>query len=238
MSYPNTQLTYYKNVLVHYIKNGVYIPFLQLALFYLTNDLFLSSIIAIKLYPANYYCVFYHHYKYRNLPKWVGILKQFVRFTDTGNIVSFLYFFYPEFFPLAFNIHFFITFGFWGCVLFLNMRDLDDRYHPEIMTKYATLWSIHNHIVPFALFVREFFIHPELCTYSLFSLNNLLHSYKWLYGWFIFIYLPWRIMTHDCVYSVLSYDTSIKTLVELLLFIHTLFIFSNINGFLLQEIIC
>ena len=231
-------ITNYKNTMIHYIKNGVYIPFLHVALIYFTNDLFLSSIIAAKLYPANYYCFFYNHYQYANLPKWVGILKQFVRFTDTGYIASFIYFFYPEFFPLAFNIHFFITFGFWGSVFFFNMRDLDDRYHPEIMTKYATLWSIHNHIVPFALFVREFFIHPELCTYSLFSINNLFQSYQWLYSWLIFIYMPWRIITGDCVYSMLSYDTSIKKLLELILFMHCLFIVSNISGGLIQQTIC
>ena len=237
MSYANT-LTDYKNLFVHFIKNGVYIPFLHVALFYLTNNLFLSSIISIKLYPANYYFIFYKYYQYANFPKWIGMLKQFVRFTDTGHIASFIYFFYPEFFPLAFNIHFFITFGFWGSVFFFNMRDLDDRYSPEIMTKYATLWSAHNHIVPFTLFVREFFIHPELCNYSLFSANNLLHSYQWLYGWIIFIYIPWRMITGDCVYSVLSFDTPIKKFVKLILFVHTLFIFSNMTGSLLQQTIC
>ena len=228
----------YGHTLIHYIKNGLYIPFLHVALIYLTNNLFLSSIIASKLYPGNYYFVFYNHYQYRNFPKWVGILKQFVRFTDSGHIASFIYFFYPEFFPLAFNVHFFITFGFWGSAFFFNMRDLDDRYHPEIMTKFGTLWSAYNHLVPFLLFVREFFIHPELCSYSLFTLDNLFHSYQWLYTWIIFIYIPWRMITGDCVYSVLSYDTPMKNFVALLLFTHSLFIFSNMSGALLQYNIC
>lgn len=224
----------YKNNLVHYIKNGVYIPFLHVALYYLTNNLFLSTIIAAKLYPANYYFIFYNHYQYRNFPKWFGMLKQFVRFTDTGYIASFIYFFYPDFFPVAFNIHFVITFGFWGSIFFFNMRDLDDRYHAEIMTNYATLWSFHNHIFPFVLFVRELLIHPELCRYSLFNMNNLLYSYQWIYGWLFFIYMPWRMITGDCLYSMLSYHVPIKKLLAFILFIHSLFIAANMSGALLE----
>lgn len=227
-----------KNTLMYYIKNGVYIPFLHIALFYLTNDLFLSSIITSKLYPANYYYFFYKHYQYANFPKWVGILKQFVRFTDTGHIASFLYFFYPEFFGLAFNVHFVITFGYWCSIYFFNMKDLDDKYSPEIMTSFGSLWAAQNHILPFVLFVRELWIQPELCSHSLFSLNNLSHTYQWLYCWFIFIYIPWRSFTGDCVYSMLDNTMPVKKLSIFLVFIHSLFIAANISGALLQYAIC
>ena len=50
------------------IKNGLYIPLIHAALFYYTNNLFLSCIIVFKLYTANYYYCF--HYQYVNLPKW------------------------------------------------------------------------------------------------------------------------------------------------------------------------
>ena len=45
-------------------------------------------------------------------------------------------------------------------------------------------------------------------------------------------------ITGDCVYSVLSYDTPMKNFVALLLFTHSLFIFSNMSGALLQYNIC
>jgi len=226
------------NTITYYIKNGFYIPFLHVALYFLTNNLFLSTIIASKIYPANYYCVFYDHFQYRSLPKWVGILKQFVRFTDTGHIASFIYLFYPEFFPLAFNIHFVITFGFWGSALFFNMRDLDYRYNPEINTTYITLWSCVNHIAPLILFVRELWIKPDVCSHAIFNINNLYYSYQWIYAWLFFIYMPWRMITGDCVYSMLSHNVTLKQIIIFLSFMHILFIAANMSGALLQYVHC
>jgi hypothetical protein len=226
------------NTFIHYIKNGVYIPFLYIPLYYSTNNLFLTNIIISKLYPANYYFFFNDYYYYKDLPKWFSLLKQFIRFTDTGHIASLIYFLYPDFFPLSFNIHFVITFGFWGSILFFNMIDLDERYSPEIMTNFATLWSFRNHIVPFILFVRELWIKPELCSQNMFNINNLYNSYLWLYSWFFLIYVPWRLLTGDCVYNMLSYDTSINKLLIFIVFIHNLFIIANLSGLLLQYIIC
>jgi len=227
------------NTLIYYVKNGLYIPFLHVALFYLTNNLFLSTIIATKLYPANYYISFYNHYQYRNLPKWVGTLKQFVRFTDTGHIASFIYFLYPEFFPIAFNIHFVITFGYWGSVLFFNMKDLDYRYSPEILINFAAIWSFNNNITPFVLFIREFWIQTDLCNNNnMFNMDNLFYSYKWIYCWLLFVYTPWRLITGDCVYTILSNNMSFKQIVTFILFLHNIFIAANITGALLQYIRC
>ena len=90
-----------------YIKNGCYVPIVYIGLWYLTNDFYLSTMIALKLHTMNYYFWFEHHYNF--LPSPYNFLKQFVRFTDSGVIASFIYYFYPAFFPIAHNVQFLVT---------------------------------------------------------------------------------------------------------------------------------
>ena len=96
---------------LHYFENGYYIPFIFVLIYFFQKDLFLATIISLKLFPANYY--YHFSYVYNYLPGNFNMLKQFVRYTDSGHLVSFLYYLFPNLICLAFNIHFVITFGYW-----------------------------------------------------------------------------------------------------------------------------
>jgi len=107
------------------IRDGFYIPVLNVFLYAALKDFYLTTIIIQKLYVINYYYNYEHLYHFVSHPyNWV---KQFIRFTDTGHLVSFLYYFYPQILPLAHNVHFMITYGYWFAKLFLGMKDDDDR---------------------------------------------------------------------------------------------------------------
>ena len=70
-----------------------------------------STIIIQKMYVINYY--YHYEHLYHFVPHPYNWIKQFIRFTDTGHIVSFLYYFNPKMLPLAHNVHFIITFAYW-----------------------------------------------------------------------------------------------------------------------------
>lgn len=225
--------------LIKYIKNGVYIPFLHILLFLYTQNVFLSSILIFKLYPANYFFWFYYLYPYEGFPKWLPYLKQFTRFTDTGHLASLVYFYYPSFFPIAYNIHFTITFGFWiGKLCFLS-QDRDARDGPDIIKPFMNYWSYCNHIFPLLLMIREFYNKDyELCSYDLFTKADLYYSYLWIYIWLCYIYMPWRFVTKDVMYSILAYETPTMKKVYFILFMHLLFYISNESGSLLRSMVC
>ena len=61
-----------------FLENGNYIPILSLFTYYITNDLFLSCILYLKLFPANFYYFFGDLYDY--LPEGYNFLIQFVKF--------------------------------------------------------------------------------------------------------------------------------------------------------------
>ena len=165
-------------------------------------------------------------------------MKQFTRFTDSGHLASLIYYFYPAFFPVAFNIHGLITIGYWGGIYFFNMKDQDDRNSSEIIKSFENMWIYSNHLSPLILFIRELWIQPELCSMDLFTIHDFYNSYYWLYCWFVFIYIPWRMITGDCIYSILSHETPIHKLSLFILFIHCIFIFLNMTGYTLHYIHC
>jgi hypothetical protein len=222
----------------YYIRNGLYIPFLHIYIYYITNNLFLSTIIALKIYSANYFYWFSHYYKYKNIPKKLYFLKQFVRFTDTGHIVSFIYFLNPKFYPIAYNIHFIITFGYWIGKLCFKIEDKDDLNISENIKIFENVWSYSNHLIPLILLVRELWIKPELCNYNIFIFKDLYFSYLWLYTWYYCIYTPWNLITKDYVYNVFSPKTPIKYKIYTILFMHILILISNKTGKVLQNIRC
>jgi hypothetical protein len=182
--------------------------------------------------------MFQSYYQYDNLPKWTGALKQFIRFTDTGHLASLIYFFYPAFFPVAFNVHGVITIGYWGGKILFNLKDVDDRISSDFFKKFENIWCYNNHLTPLLLFIRELWIQPELCSMNLFNNYDLYNSYLWLYSWFLFIYMPWRMITGDCTYSILSLETPIYKIEGFILFIHVLFLFLNMSGSALHYIHC
>lgn len=215
-----------------FIMNGMYVPFIHYFLYYFTNDVFLSTVISMKLYPANYFYWFEGSYNY--LPHPYNALKQFVRFTDSGHIASYIYYFNPDFLPIAYNVHFIITFGYWiGKVLF-DMKDSDCIENNNIIQWYERVWSCASHSVPYALFINEI-VSQNKC-YIYFTSSDLLYSYLWLYIWFGFIYLPWRFITNDPVYTILADETPLKQKIQFIATIHLLFVIANTTGYIIHNI--
>ena len=213
------------------VKNGLYIPPLHLCLHYITNDFFLSTIITQKLYVTNYYYHFEHLYDF--VPHPYNWIKQFVRFTDTGHIVSFLYYFEPRFLPLAHNVHFMITFGYWVSKLCLGMSDADDRHTEETILWFERSWVYANHGLVYALVLYKI-MTDTTCTIS-FSNTDLQYTYMWLYAWFIFIYIPWRYYTRDPVYSILNNHSSLKTKITIFIMMNSFVYLSNYIGYILSH---
>jgi len=231
---------YYSNMkskIILYLKNGFYIPFVFLLLSWLTQNFFLSTIIAVKLYPANHWYWFSESYSYNNIPKQYNWVKQFVRMTDTGHLISLLYFVDSSYLPLAHNVHFFITAGYWtGRALGSQDQDkLLEKPNSGIIRWHEIAWSSVSHGLPYLLFLREM-IRSEQC-FS-FDWNTLLVSYQWNYIWFLAVYMPWRIYTGDIVYSILDLNNGYEKAAKFFIFLHLVTLVSNSTGYLLTRVIC
>jgi hypothetical protein len=91
--------------------------------------------------------------------------------------------------------------------------------------------SYIHHIIPYILILllsREQMSDKKMiCTYE-YQQSSLLYSYLWLYCWFVFIYLPWRLYTKDCVYSILdSKQTPLHITGVFVIFIHCIVYLAN-----------
>jgi hypothetical protein len=215
------------NTILYVLKNGYYIPLLHAGLYMITDDHFLSTIIAMKAYPANYFYWFCDHYSYLSNHNWV---KQFIRYTDTGHIVSFLYYFYPEYLPLAFNVHYVITVAYWVGRIFIKMEDSDKLVISEIDPVFEETWSAMVHGVPLVLLTHRIINQTECVPFDYYSLKL---TYGWNYSWLFGVYIPWRLYTGDCVYNILSHKSPWKKIVGFFAFIHFLVLTGNITGYLL-----
>jgi hypothetical protein len=213
------------------IKNGYYIPFVHLGLYLASQEVFISTEIALKMYPANYFSWFGEHYDY--LPKNWNWCKQFIRFTDTGYLASFIYIFYPAFFPVAYNVHFGITAGYWSGRLILGMDDKDILDNPAIDHRFESLWSAAVHGVPLILLTYRLVTSTECHDY--FTYTDMMYSYGWNHTWLLCVYVPWCIYTGDPVYTILANETPLKTKVLFMLSMYFLVAFSNTFGFYLQR---
>jgi hypothetical protein len=213
--------------------NGMYIPFIYAGLYFITQDLFLSTTIALKTYTVNYFYWFGSHYNY--LPQKYNWIKQFIRFTDTGSIASMIYYVYPEFLPVAFNVHFTITFGYWIAKFQFGMKDTDDINDPLIIKWIEELYCTCNHSLALSIlsYRAYYYSHFHEC-HPLFTWQQLTYSYYWLYVWFLCIYIPWRLYTNDCVYSVLDKKTPIQQQLAVVAMIHVLLFMGNTTGYMLQ----
>jgi len=235
-----TAAEYYSNMMskiITYIKNGFYIPFVYMGLLWLTQNFFLSTIIAVKLYPANHWYWFSEAYSYDNIPKQYNWVKQFMRFTDTGHIVSFLYLLDSAYLPLAHNVHFFITLGYWAGKA-LGSEDQDqllEKPNSGIIRWHETFWSSVCHGIPYLLFLREMIL-SEQC--FVFDWHILWSSYLWNYIWLFVIYIPWRVYTGDIIYSILDFSNGYEKPAKFIVFLHFVTLFSNITGYLLSLLLC
>jgi len=211
-----------------YVTDGLYIFHFFLLLCYFTCDIFLSTIICLKFFVANFWYQYGERYNY-NIDRQYNAIRQFVRFTDTGHIASFIYYFYPPFYPVAFNVHFGISFGYWITVYCFNLKDIDNDL------SFTHIPSIHNifntlcHSAPFTLLIYEYFakIPCEDC----FTEAHLFYTQLWIYSWLFLVYLPWRYITGDPVYSVFSNDAPKYIMVGTVIVMHCLLYVSNWVGY-------
>jgi len=224
-------------VFLNYIKNGLYIPIVYIGLLFLTENLFLSTVITVKLYPANHWYWFSHTYSYNNIPKQYNFVKQFVRMTDTGHLVSLLYLMDSSYLPLAHNVHFFITIGFWtGKVMGSFDQDvLIQKPDSGMIHWYQTVWSSVSHGLPYLLFLREIWISDQC---FVFDMHTLWISYRWIYVWLVTVYIPWRFYTGDVIYTILDIQEDRMKQMKFIGGLHLGLIVANIVGYMLTAGIC
>lgn len=209
-----------------YIKNGCYVPFVYLGLWYFTGNFYLSSIISLKLHTMNYYFWFASYYTL--LPGPYNFIKQFVRFTDSALIASFIYYFNPTFFPIAHNLQFLATFGYWIGMFFFNMDETNEPPPPQKINWYINLWSYLLHILPYSLLLGEIYMYDQCHNY--FTSQDMIYSFNWVQYWFIYVYLPWRIISKDCMYSCLSSESPVISLFIFASSIHVIMYIGHIFG--------
>lgn len=215
-----------------YIKNGLYIHFIQAFLYWATQNIYISSIIAIKLYSANYFYWYGHHFTYLQNSRYNWI-KQFVRFTDTGHLASILPLFFPSSLPVAHNIHFIIMAGYWIGKLAFNLKDADKLNLKDNYEWHTDMCTYIHHSVPYLLIHHLFSqeSHSRSNCDNEYNYNSLQHTYLWLYSWLFFIYIPWRLYTGDTVYSILdTKQTPKKYIFGFVFFMHVLAFMSNYVG--------
>jgi len=215
------------NLYNFFIKNGIFI-ILFCSYFSIYNPL-LAFYVYLKTFSANYYICFKHLYPKPELYKW----KHLIRLTDTGHYANFLFYFNPTFLPICHNVQFIISFGYYFTKFFFNMKDTDDRDNANLI---SSLQSIHcniNHSIPYLIL-----LYSNCHGIYEFNTKSLLLSYGWCYCWLIFIYIPWRYYTGDCVYSILDpKHTSIKLQFIILLLLHFIIFIGNTFGMITNNII-
>lgn len=230
-------ITKFNKSIHNQIKNGYYIPFLYVFLLFIFRDILRVSLFIIKLYPVNHFYWFGELYNYRNIPKQFNFIKQFVRMTDTGHLVSLLYVIDPSYLPLAHNVHFFITVGFWtGKYIGSSDQDmisLNDKHQSMIM--YDNTMSYISHGLPYLLFLREIWI-SEQC--GSFDLHTLWISYRWNYIWFFMVYIPWRIYTGDVIYTIFDLNKGYEIPLKFICFLHLVTLVANIVGYGMSNLLC
>jgi hypothetical protein len=213
------------------IQNGLYIPIVFGLCYLSSNHLFLSTIISLKLYSTNYFYWFNNHYSYPHLPKQFNWIRQFVRFTDTGHIINFVYYFYPPILPVAYNVHFVITLGYWVGKTYYHIKDNDSVKDKLIIKPVEHTFCTFNHSLPLVYFTYESIYNKQ---FSCFGFKSLFYSYIWIFNWYLFIYVPWRYFTQDYVYDFMHPNTSFYKKWKFIGFLYLLFIIGNLSGYCLS----
>lgn len=220
------------------LKNGYYIPFLFPLVYYYTTHLLLSTTITLKMFPANYMFWYSHKFNYGFADRRYNQIRQIVRFTDTGYLVSVLAVASPSYIPLAYNIHFAITFGYWIAKYTMGLDDIDRTNGPTYDIGYEKFWGALIHGTPLAILLQKILTDTsqrDICPYY-FSPRDLMMSYAWLWVWFFGVYIPWRIRTGDPVYSFMDNKVHFAYKFAVFVLMHGLLATSNITGRYINEV--
>lgn len=219
------------------LKNGYYILFLPLILYPLTQNVLLSTTITLKMFSTNYMFWYSQKFDYGFADRRYNQLKQFVRFTDTGHLVSILAISSSSYVPLSFNIHFAITFGYWIAKILLGLDDVDKTNGPEYDVNFDRLWGGLIHAVPITIYAYKIahdLYREDTCPYY-FSPRDMMMSYAWLWTWFLGVYIPWRIRTGDPVYGFMDGKSPLGFKIAGCMLMHVLLAVSNMTGRYIHE---
>lgn len=213
------------------IKNGFIILNSYYPLYLLFNDHLITTTIILKLLHINYYYYFGHLSP--KLNHTTKLIRPWVRLTDTGFYALIVYYFYNDFFPICFNIHFVISIAYWIIMIVFGFQDSDNIHSHELSIYIAQFISSMTHGLPLLLLSRD------ICTNNVyFNDESLSYTNYWISAWFIFIYIPWRLFTHDEIYTVLNIHTPSIYKLCTIFFVFILSFLSNEIGKILQNKIC
>ena len=211
-------------IVSYLLKNGVDI--LLLCLYHGLTDPKIAFYTFLKAFSMNYCLNFSYLYPDSEKYKW----KHMVRLTDTGHIANFLFYFYPEYLPLCYNVHFVISSGYYITTVYFGMKDNDEiRNHPDIFTSLHDIYSHINHTVPYLilLYSNTQYVHS-------FDQHSLYMTYAWIYCWFCCVYIPWRYYANDPIYSILNNQTSNIVKIIVIITFHILIFVANETGKMVQ----
>ena len=213
------------------IKNGFIILNSYYPLYLLFNDHLITTTIILKLLHINYYYYFGHLSP--KLNHTTKLIRPWVRLTDTGFYALIVYYFYNDFFPICFNIHFVISIAYWIIMIVFGFQDSDNIHSHELNTYIAQFISSITHGLPLLL------LSKDICTNKIyFNDASLSYTNYWISGWFLFIYIPWRLFTHDEIYTVLNINTPQIYKLCTIFFVFILSFLSNEIGKIIQNKIC
>jgi len=205
-------------------ENGLHIPFLYFIFYLVTDHHLISYSLMMKLFSINYYYNF--NEKFKSLTFIQSQIKPWVRFTDTGYIASLIYYMYPSFFPIAFNVHFTISIGYWCTMTFFKITDNDSFDKCSLFYNYFhKLMSYLLHTIPLAL------LFTDMCTYkNKFDDFSMYYSILWGISWIFFILIPWKYFTKDSIYTIFNDNVSINRKILIIFIMFSIINLSNNIG--------
>ena len=210
------------------IKNGLYLPFISILMYFIVGDIYLPTFFLLKSFSVSYFMNFYDLYENPEWVKW----KHMIRLTDTGHIASLLFYYDKSFVPLVHNVHFIITFAYHSTKILLGLKEAVEVENKEICSYVQDLHEFANHSIHYIL-VSHYIMNNQK-DYCLFTDSSITLTYIWIYTWLFCIYIPWVYFTNDYLYSILEPKTPMKTRLSVILFVHCLVSVSNQVGSYLE----
>lgn len=219
----------------HIYVNGMFIPLLYPFILYLCHS---HSLVIVFIYKS---CIVWEYISFKECfyshPSYYYILKPWTRYSDIGFICTTIYYFYPAFFPIAFNLHLVILIGYFYGVCLLEMSDNDLSFflqHAQFNRTFDLIKSNLFHFLPF------FFLSQDICNLHSTDFNMFSYSQSFLISifWFFFIFYPWKYFTQDPIYHFLSDHTPIKETAIIIILLNVILLCSNMLGFFIQNNIC